>query len=266
MKHLLPVLSTLLLAAAAHADIIQPAQPISTLPRVINKAGTYVVTGNLIVKGTSGAGISIRADHVILDLNEHTISNVLPKNEFITHAQGVSVTGANEVQIRNGTLEGFASGIVTNTGSSTGHTLVEGITCTECSDTGINVSGDIVEVRNCRTDHCTNFGIMVTSNFATITGNEVLDTFDNTTTARGIEALISDGSVIRENRVENKLNGDVGISIFSAAGSNFAIGNTISGFTTGLEFANGSPGKYLNNLIQNCATHFSGGTPATGNN
>ncbi len=76
--------------------------PISALPLTITAPGSYYLTGNLT--GTAGQdAITINADNVAIDLNGFTLSG--PGGAGITSA-------ANQrLRVRNGTIEGFTSGI-----------------------------------------------------------------------------------------------------------------------------------------------------------
>jgi hypothetical protein len=269
-KRILFLLSFILvIAASANADVLEPALPIVKLPHVIKKPGTYVVADDLILKGTTGTGITIEADNVVLDLGEHTITNVIPATSgTVTVAVGITSLGYNNITVRHGTVTGFYQGVVINSGTTPGHTLVENVTLNSCLYTGVNLTGDIEEVRNCRVELCGEWGLLVDAcNFGTMADNEVVDTTGfQGNPARGIQIGASTGCVVKGNRVVNLNAGFLGISIFAQSGYSFASDNVVSGWDDGLTFANGSPGKYLNNLTENCTTPFSGGTAATGNN
>lgn len=269
-KRFLLLLSFLLaIAASARADVLEPAQPIIRLPHVIARPGTYVVAGDLILKGTTGNGITIDADNVVLDLGEHTITNEIPTTSgTVTAAIGIASFGHNNITVRRGTITGFLQGVVINSGTDPGHTLVENVTLNNCPYAGVDLTGDVVEVDNCRAESCGQWGLLVDNcNFGTMSGNEVINTIGhNGNAGRGLQIGASTGCVVKGNRVVNLNAGIFGISIFAQFGYSFASDNVVSGWTYGLTFANGSPGKYLNNLTENCTTPFSGGTAVTGNN
>ncbi len=75
----------------------------------ISKPGTYRLTGDISGDGTA---ITITADHVILDLNGHTITG---DGRHVSIAElastGILVQGASHVQIMKGTVTGFSYAI-----------------------------------------------------------------------------------------------------------------------------------------------------------
>ncbi len=128
-------------------DQIEPRIPISTIPFIINQPGSYYLTTNLV---TSGAGISIRADNVTLDLNGFTISSTSPAPA----GTAISLANASGITILDGHIQsgvtndgsgdysgtGFANGILLNEkGSENLNILVSRISVVGCAATGIQV-------------------------------------------------------------------------------------------------------------------------------
>ncbi len=270
MRKFLLFISLLIVAAAARAGVIEPAKAITKFPAVISKPGAYVLAQNLVLKGTSGDAITVNADDVVIDLNDHTLTNEPPAGGNPTGAYCIYSFNHNNLTVRNGTIAGFYDGVYTSSGTDPGVTQVEKVTFYNCSEAGLNVAGDVEEVRDCRAESCGVFGLVVDSaNYATMIGNEAFNTTGGSQgpgSGRGIQAEAIYSCTMIGNQAINPTQGFLGIAIFCSSGYSFARDNVVSGWEFGLDFANGSAGKYLNNLTDNCTTPFSGGTPTTGNN
>lgn len=83
-------------------DQIEPRTPINELPFTITESGSYFITGDLTV---SGDGIVVEADHVSIDLMGYSLTG------DGSSGQGISVTDADGVTIRNGAILAFEDGI-----------------------------------------------------------------------------------------------------------------------------------------------------------
>jgi len=113
-----------------------PRTPISSLPYKITAPGSYYLTANLTATG-SGAGITISADNVTLDLNGFVL---------IGGGSG-SVTGINvpaaqkNILIRNGTVRGWTNGGI-NASNAT-NSVIQGIRLSNNSapSTFFNIAG-----------------------------------------------------------------------------------------------------------------------------
>ena len=107
MKTLLlrTLVSGLCLGPAISLLAQDPRTPISSLPFTISAPGSYYVTANLIATG-SGAGITISADNVTLDLNGFAL--IGGGSGSVT---GINVPSAHKnILIRNGTVRGWTNG------------------------------------------------------------------------------------------------------------------------------------------------------------
>ena len=98
-------IALLFLLSAAGA---QAANLTGTCGMVIKTSGTYVLQNNITscnpynAVPSQIAAITIQADNVVLDLNGRTISGA--------GGSGISIYGAKNVTIKNGTIEKFTSG------------------------------------------------------------------------------------------------------------------------------------------------------------
>ncbi|MFL6542306.1 MAG: right-handed parallel beta-helix repeat-containing protein [Chthoniobacterales bacterium] len=85
-------------------DQIEPRKPISKLPFAISSPGSYYLTANLTA-AASGAGITVHADSVTIDLNGFTLRGTGGS------AAGVSVPAVQKnLCVRNGTIAEWTSG------------------------------------------------------------------------------------------------------------------------------------------------------------
>ncbi|MHA3770489.1 hypothetical protein ACXR0O_03010 [Verrucomicrobiota bacterium sgz303538] len=282
MRRSLLLLVTTLFAifpALSPAQVPQTATPITTLPATIKKPGIYVIKKDLNFKLATGAAITITANNVILDLGGHVLSNSLASTATSTPtaAIGVSSSGPINVTVRNGRIVGFDDG-VNLTSSDPGELVAEHLQVNDCSHTGISINGDQVEVRECRlrnigiaTAPSNVWGILITASTSYVGDNEVYNMTSNATAARGIQVISQALGIVARNRVINKavIGGSFGIICFNNSNpnaANVANGNYVANWSTGICFASGSPGKYMDNLTVNCTTAFSGGTSVGSNN
>jgi hypothetical protein len=74
------------------------ATPINVVPFTITTSGNYYLPANLNV--TSGVGINVNANQVVIDLNGHSLNST-------GGSIGISVTNHHEVTIQNGDIDGF---------------------------------------------------------------------------------------------------------------------------------------------------------------
>jgi hypothetical protein len=96
---------------------------ITSLPYRIDKPGFYYVTGNLSTN--SAAGITIAQQDVTLDLMGFTLYG----NLSVPESRGISIAGGNNIEVRNGTLEGWNYGVyvnwdITPASSISGHNII----------------------------------------------------------------------------------------------------------------------------------------------
>lgn len=87
-------------------DQIEPRIPISSLPYIISKSGSYYFTGNLVFTEDAGDAITITASHVTLDLMGFTLSS-----KASVTGDGISIPNSDNqgIAIRNGSIVGNTS-------------------------------------------------------------------------------------------------------------------------------------------------------------
>jgi hypothetical protein len=120
MKTLLNLTLAFCAFLSSHAANI----PITHLPFSINAPGTYVLNTDLIAPYSKSPAITVYSPVgvIVLDLQGHTIHAApVPFRELNTVSQGILVWcnggAAGGTTIQNGTLEGFAVGLLTATAS-----------------------------------------------------------------------------------------------------------------------------------------------------
>ncbi len=86
--------------------VSQESRPVAR-PGVIDRPGSYHLIQDLRLNTSQGAGLTITASGVTLDLNGHEIMG--PGGKFGT---GVEIQGAEGVEVRNGSLSYLAFGVV----------------------------------------------------------------------------------------------------------------------------------------------------------
>lgn len=95
----------LLFLGGGQAEISQT--PFTTFPIVIDRPGSYTLTGNITVSTLNVNGIEVRAGDVTINLAGHTITGPGSGGSGI----GIFVSQGENNEIRNGTVQGFLSGI-----------------------------------------------------------------------------------------------------------------------------------------------------------
>lgn len=93
-------------------DAVEARTPISSLPFTISQSGSYYLIGDLTASGSS-SGITVvgSATHVTLDLKGYSLIGAGAAN-----TSGITIDNGANVSVRNGTVRGWANGIVSNGG------------------------------------------------------------------------------------------------------------------------------------------------------
>jgi parallel beta-helix repeat protein len=197
---------------------------ISSLPYTISTPGFYYLADNLTA--ASGDGIIVNDNNVTIDLMGFSLNGNSNKC-------GIIMAGRNNVEIRNGTLSGWAYGIFES-----------------------SVDGSSHRVLNVRAKGNT-WGIMLNGTGHLIKGCTVLDSTAN----QGIWVEGGGASTISGNVVRNC---KVGIQL--GAGG-IVVGNSVTSETgqTGivLSFESAKPIMVDQNSVVGAGTHYSGGSNAT---
>jgi hypothetical protein len=109
---------------------------ITSLPYTINNSGFYFLDRNLT--RNSGHGIIVNVDNVTIDLMGFTLDGITPGSQ-LNPTYGITISGRNNVEIRNGSVRKFYVGI--HAGSST-NIRIFGIRAQYNGGAGISIMGD----------------------------------------------------------------------------------------------------------------------------
>ena len=159
-------------------------------PYTISTAGSYRLTGNLTVAGTVSA-IKITVPNVTIDLNGFSI--VGPGAGISSGIAVFAISGVvsqNQIEVKNGTMTGFASGV--NVGDNS---IVKNIRAV-ANNFGIEVGSNTV-VDGCTASSSVNDGIDCMGSGCTISGNTASKNSSN-----GIQCIGS-GCAISGNTASN---------------------------------------------------------------
>lgn len=233
MKKILLVLLVIGAVAAKAAPIC-----VRSLPFEIKASGHYFLDQDLACPpGTEG--IRISAPDVTLDLCGFTVSTTSVSGNG---AAGLQVGPVKNVTVKNGTIRGFATGVVllgsTTTELNSAHAL-EGLRVLDCRTEGIYVEGGCggTAIRRC----------------------EVLGIGPSATgSAIAIDFRCAYG-VISENRVQCQ-----GLGITILGPSALVANNVITATAVGISFGQGGSGVRNYNLVQGAASPYEGGSDGTG--
>jgi hypothetical protein len=180
-----------------------PGTKITSLPYVINNPGFYYLTQNLTYSGTSNA-ITVSADNVTLDLMGFRLISTATSG----NPNGVYMFGRKNVEVKNGTLRGFWTGIYEqSTGANHRVTNVRAIYGTIGGGSGIWLSGNGHLVKDCNASNNNYIGIYVGS-------GTVADCVAGDNGATGIR-ILGPGDVL-------------GNAVFNNSVHNFDLGNGVA--------------------------------------
>ena len=131
---------------------------ITSLPYTINYPGFYYLGGNLICP--SGTGITVNSDNVTIDLMGFTMTSNAPPSD-----SGFFMYGRTNVEIRNGTITGFVTGVQADPHPSmaSGKHRIINVRVHNNTYAGIKLYGDNNMVRGCVSSNNGNFGIYLAS-------------------------------------------------------------------------------------------------------
>jgi hypothetical protein len=220
---------------------------ISNLPYTINNPGFYYLTGNLSYSGTSN-GITVASDDVTIDLMGFSLIGPGGNNGCgINLFDGTN--SHNNVEVRNGTLRGWSSGV--STGNNCFNNRAINLRAENCILAGISLegAGDANLIKGCTAVGSTweTVGTGIALIGGVVTGNTV------TNCTRGI---VGSGTI--NNNFVSKCS-LVGIRCIAASS---IIGNTvvaIAGTPTGIEITTSSPVMVTQNTASGPGLHFSPG-------
>src|SRR6476646_1834561 len=243
---ILSVTIVLCFACALHGQTPQNPFPISG-PMTITAPGYYRLTKNIVSSALTGNIITIQQHNVTIDFNSFFI--VGPTNTANT-VVGVRANEFGNITIKNGTIAFCQVGIqFDGNGSATTANVnqsVENMRFSKCWSNGVYFphSSPGSAVSNCL--------------FSQI-GGSTAGTFVSSVAIYGTSG---DPTILVRDNIVNKVTGSSGFpsSSFGIAFA-FAVRNSIANANTGI-----FGGKYQNNLTSGCATPFTSGTDAGGNN
>lgn len=173
-------------------------------PTVISAPGSYYLTRDIFA--AAGVVIDIQADHVVLDLNGHSIVNA----SSALGANCVQALNHTDVHVTNGVIRWGYDGVFLYCGGGTFQ--VDNLTIIGPADQGIVVSG-------------TGSSSLVR---ATVRRNQVI----GTSGSHGIQLWYGDASTLAENTVRNATGGNgiyVNLSKRSSVTDNTCLSNSSSG-------------------------------------
>jgi parallel beta-helix repeat protein len=183
-----------------------PVTKITSCPFTISAPGEYLVTADCTVP-SAGTGITISASNVHLNLGGHTLTQ--PSGGL---GIGIVVTGASNVHINNGTVQGLLGGIVLSGASGNllnGLTVSNNLIGIELDGSGNSITGNSITGSSA--------GILVGSG----SGNTIQS---NTATSNffGILVVGGTGNTVQGN---NTSSNSVGIVLGQSGSGNLVSGN-----------------------------------------
>jgi len=234
------------------------------LPTTINAPGIYCLNGS---HNLAGNALWIAADHVVVDLNGHTIQGS-------GGGVGIQSSSENHITLRNGTVRNFGHGIALGAAGTGDGNVVEDMRVLHNADVGISVSGRGAVVRNNQlignggsTGPGARFGIAVTGPGSIVKDNEVVDTgLGAPGEVVGIRVFLGSGSVVERNVISNSAqagSSPTAIKSLKSVGT-AVVGNRINGYNGGIQFS--GSGVYMDNTVGGATTPFFGGTAAGATN
>ena len=153
------------------------------LPYTISTPGYYYFTKSL--NSTGVTPITITADYVTLDLRGFSLLGAIGSVEV-----GIYINGARNVEIRNGTVEGFGSAGIYG-GNNSERNRVLGVRAVKNNSSGIYLSGNFGQVTGCTISENGSTGVRV------MEGSAVTDCLVHQNGNKGIDA--ANGSTITGN-------------------------------------------------------------------
>jgi hypothetical protein len=225
--------ATPLLAADGFYVVVARGTPgtrITSLPYPINAPGYYYLTGNLTSTGSNG--ITVNADNVTIDLMGFALSG--PATNSYT---GVIISG-NNVEVRNGTVTGWQTGI---SSGSTGSRAI-GVRAVE-NTYGIILSNDAL-IKGCTASPgSTNTGYGLGVINGTISGCTVMDFSPTDSTLGQVYIGLGTGGRASDNLVLSCTS----TGIKSGSGSATVTGNAVSNCKNGIDMSGG--GSLIGNVV-----------------
>ena len=239
------VLSSFCLSAAA----VLADTPINAVPATIGASGRYFLSMNLNISNSSKNAITVNADDVTIDFQDHSITGSAGQG---TNATGILATNHRNITVKNGSLSGFKTAIVFQRGSNivnnNANNIVQNMRLS--SNTFIGIL--IVDGSGCLIEQC-----QINGTGGTLSGVDAV----------GI-SLQSSSAVARNNQI-SRVSANYGSSfgIVSNASTALLVDNQIEAAINGISVFNAiGQTKYQGTLTVNVPNPFNGGTDAGDNN
>jgi Right handed beta helix region len=273
-----PACTALLLTLAPAGAFGQTCTPVTTLPATLSSPGVYCLTSNLTYSGTADA-IVVSASDVVIDFQQFRLRSTSGNN-------GVLVNSGDDVVIRNGKIDGFASAIRLSGGRAA---LVEKMRISQTGNISIVSTANSPIIRENRIDRAGATAIATSGNQVKILDNDI--TFHENNPYYGIgsdgsHALIQGnrmsqvsvygitvlgaGNIVRNNVVNGVDNTVTLIGILTpVSGTSSAIveGNVLRKGALGISAGPSTTGKYRDNVTHEVTTPYdTGGLTNSGNN
>lgn len=209
---------------------------ISSVPYTISSPGLYYLGGNLSYNG-SGNAITVNADNVTLDLMGFSLTF----NGSGGTPNGIFLHGRNNVEIRNGTVSGFFTGIWEDSQNGTNHRIsnIRADYNTTSGGVGIILTGINHLVRGCTASHNSYGGIGFGS--GTITGCVACNNGNYGITLHGAGSVLN--NIANNNTLYNFKLGTA-----DTATNIMVNGNSASGLSTNYYKPNNSTGVEISAL------------------
>ena len=230
-------------AAGALADTA-----INAVPITLTAPGRYFLAMNLNSTNSSKSAITVDADDVTIDFQDHSLTTDTGQN---TSANGITATNHRNITIKNGTLHGFKTAVVLQKGSSTNSNnfnhMVQNMRVSFSTFCGILIADGC----GCRIENC-----QINRTGGTFSGVDCI----------GIN-LQSSNVVARNNQIYRVFaNYGSSFGIVSNNSNSFLVDNQIDGTVNGLSMFGTGEMKFQRNLTINVLRPFNGGTDAGDNN
>jgi hypothetical protein len=245
----------------------------SQIPYTITTSGIYCLTSDLISSAASGNVITINANNVVLDLNDHRVSGFGAGSG--TQAIGIYANQEADVIVRNGTVRGFYYGVRLDdtSGTTSSEYIIENIRASKNTYYGIYAVGSWSQVRynsviqtggSTVSGTVNAYGIYVQGASARVRDNAVVKTIaqtGGTSYALYLDSAASD-SIVENNQLSNPaLASGTSYGVYVNSSNVLALDNKIFNMTNGLFFKDAT-GIYKNNFAVQDTTPFTGGLAA----
>jgi parallel beta-helix repeat protein len=262
-----------ILPLRAFADDTTLGYVINKLPYTITIPGVYHFVRDLTFVPAAGNAISVDVAEVTIDFNGFQLICSAGAANTACAVRG----GQDHVRVQNGTIRGFANGIVlASAGGSVSNVYFTNIYRGALGLVGRNI--EVINNRICNTGGSTVatgpvIGISTTGTYGEIANNEIEDTFGPDATghgAIGIQVAGSSDLVISNNRVLDvepsvPVSSASSVGIIATSSSNLVIlGNVVTTSAGGIDLTGASNTKFGENTTTNVTNPYIGGS-ANGN-